>query len=227
MSRNPIILSVIFSLFLVPVKADLIDEIILPRKTDIFISLQKGINSKTARSGDKFSAVIEVPVTHQDEIVIPVGSYIIGHVVTAESAGYIRGKGQLQLGFDTVILPKGTTRQIKAVVQSAENYVVDDASETGKMQGSGEQSEEVLVGVAKGGVTGLITGATVGAFTKGIAQGAAVGGAIGAAGGALLALLDKGEEVELPKGSSLTIQLQDAVQFTKPEPRTRGTRLNP
>jgi hypothetical protein len=208
-------------------KADLIDEVTLPRKTDIYISLQKGINSKTAKSGDKFSAVIQVPVTHNDQIVIPVGSYVLGHVITAESAGYIKGKAKLQLGFDTIILPKGTTRTIKAVVQSAENYQIDDASESGQLEGAGDRDEEVLVSVAKGGVTGIITGATVGVLTRNVARGASIGGAIGAAGGALLALLDKGEEVELPKDSSLTIQLQDAVQFTKPEPRGQGVQLKP
>lgn len=227
MLKKQIVFLIISILIGTSIWADLIDEVVLPRKTDVFISLQKGLNSKTARSGDKFSAVIEVPVTHNDEIVIPVGSFIIGHVITAEGAGYIKGKAQLQLGFDTIILPKGTTRQIKAIVQSAEKYSVDEASETGELKGSGKQSEEVLIGAAKGGVTGIITGATVGIFASGVARGAGVGGAIGAAGGALLALLNKGEEVDLPRGSSLTIQLQDAIQFTKPEPQKQGIPLKP
>jgi hypothetical protein len=207
--------------------SDLIDEIVLPRKTDIFISLQKGLNSKTAKSGDKFSALVEVPVTFDDKIVIPVGSYVVGHVITAESAGFIKGKAQLQLGFDTLILPNGTTRQMTAYVQSSENYTVDPSKETGEMEAPGKQSEEVVIGAAKGGVTGIITGATVGIFTGGVARGAGIGGLVGAAGGALLALLEKGEEVELPRGSSLAIQLQDAIQFVKPEPRNSGISLKP
>ena len=58
-------------------------------------------------------------------------------------------------------------------------------------------------------------------------KGIGVGSAVGAAGGALLALLEKGEEVELPKGASLTIQIQDAIRFEKPQKRTRGTALSP
>lgn len=205
-----------------------LDEVILPKKSDIFISLQRAINSKTAKPGDKFSAIVEVPVTINDTIVIPVGSYVIGHVSDSKGAGYFKGKAELLLAFDTVILPQGTTRQMVAYVESADRYRTDPASEDGNLKAEGSQAEEVAVSAAKGAVTGMITGATIGILRNGgAARGIGIGSAVGAAGGALLGLLKKGEEVELPKGTSLTIQLQEAVQFVKPAPVSRGTSLKP
>lgn len=204
-----------------------LDDVIIPGKTEVFISLQRSLNSKTARHGDKFSAIVEVPVTIEDRVVIPVGSFIIGHVEDQKKAGHLKGKSQLLLAFDTLILPGGTTRKMQAVVQSAERYQTDTAGEEGRIQGSGNQAEEVAVGSAGGAVTGAITGATVGLFRGKALKGAGVGAAIGATGGAIISLLAKGEEVELPKGSSLTIQLQDPVKFVRPAPPAQGEPLEP
>lgn len=204
-----------------------LDSVVLPRKTDLYIELQKGINSRTARDGDKFSAVVEVPVTQDDTIVIPVGTYVLGHVVRRKGSGYVKGKAELLLGFDTVILPNGTTRKIQAVVESAENFPTRDEQEEGTLQASGSQAAEVGIGAVSGAATGAITGATIGVFRGQTMKGAGIGAAVGAAGGALISLLKKGEEVELPKGSSLTIQLQDSVRFVKPPEPPAGRPLSP
>jgi hypothetical protein len=204
-----------------------LDEVVLPRKTEIFIELQRGINSRTAQPGDRFSAVVEVPVTVDDSIVIPVGSYVLGHVVRKAPAGRVKGKAQLLLAFDTVILPDGVTRKMVAVLDSAEGYSTDSSREDGQLEAPGSQGEEVLIGAARGAATGVITGATVGIFRGQTLRGAGIGAAVGAAGGALLGLLEKGEEVELPRGSSLTIQLEESVGFVRPEPPPTGVRLTP
>jgi len=207
--------------------AQSLDGVILPAKTDIFVRLQRTLNSKTASPGDKFSTLVEVPVTLDDQIIIPVGSYMLGHVASKETAGYLEGKANLVLVFDTVILRNGVTRQLRAHVQSAEGYESNPESEEGELVAGGNQGEEVAVGAATGAVVGLITAGTAHVFSRGNPRAFEIGPGIGAAGGALLGLLKKGEEVELRRGTSLTIQLQDEVEFVKPEPRSRGQRLSP
>jgi len=150
-------------------------------------------------------------VTQEDQIVIPRGSYIIGFVEVAEGSGRLKGKSYLRLRFDTVILPTGLTRKIEAVVQSAEGQSLKPGDEQGTLSGGGSQTREVTagagVGAAVGGVTGVITGGL---------SGMATGGLVGAASGAVLALFKKGQEVVLPRGSSLTIQLEQDIRFVKP-----------
>lgn len=209
------------------VMAQTIDDVILPKKTVLFIKLQQSINSKTARTGDRFSARIDVPVTANDKVIVPVGSYILGYVDRAKKAGIIKGKAQLLLKFDSVILPSGVTRQIQAVVQSAEGYQTDPSSEEGSLKASGSQAGEVTSVATQGAVTGAITGATVGIFRGATLKGAGVGAAIGAAGGALISLLQRGKEVVLPPGATLTIQLQEGVRFVKPAPPPSGQPLKP
>lgn len=204
-----------------------LDSVVLPRKTDLYIQLQKGIHSRTARDGDKFSAILEVPVTQNDAIVLPVGTYVLGQVVRSKGAGRVKGKSELLLAFDTVILPSGLTRKITAIVDSAERYSTRDDLEEGTLQAPGSQAGEVAVGGASGAATGAITGATVGVFRGETLKGAGIGAAVGAAGGALLSLLKRGEDVELPRGSSLTIQLQEAVRFVKPPEPPAGKSLSP
>jgi hypothetical protein len=111
-------------------------------------------------------------------------------------------------------------------VQSAEGYESNPESEDGELVAGGNQGEEVAVGATTGAVIGLITAGTATVFSHGHPRAFEIGPGIGAAGGALLALLKKGDEVELRRGTSLTIQLQDEVEFVKPQAKSRNQRLD-
>lgn len=203
----------------IPLSGQSIDDTVIPGKSAVFISLQQTLNTKSARSGDKFSSQVEVPVTAHDRIVIPVGSYIIGYVDKSKRAGRLKGKAELTLKFDTVILPDGTTRYMRAGVHSSEGYATDLDNEDGRIQGQGGANGEVAGGAASGAVTGSIIGILVGSSRGNVGRGAAAGAAIGAAVGGIMALFKRGEDVVLPRGSTLTIQLQEDVHFEMPVPR--------
>ena len=198
-----------------------LDDLVIAEKTEIFLTLQRTISTQTIQPGDKFSGQIAVPVTWDDQIVIPVGSYVIGHVQMAETPGHLKGQAELILGFDTIILPDGTTRKIEAIVQSAEGGRRDPGNEEGKLAAPGSQGKET----AAGATGGAIAGGTVGAISEGGFKGLGVGAAVGAGVGALLDLFKKGEDVVLEKGTTLVIQLRDDIRFVKPLPAPRGTPL--
>jgi hypothetical protein len=195
-----------------------IDDLVIPRKTEIFITLERSINTRTAAAGDKFYGRIAVPVTQNDRIVVPVGSYIIGHVDAAREAGRVKGRASLALKFDTVILPDGTTREIRAVLSSAEGYETAPPSEEGKLEGEGVQAEDV----AKGAVTGASVGTTVGVIGTRSWKGAGIGAGAGAATGAIIGALKKNQEVNLPRGSSITVVLDTDIKFVRPTPDRQG-----
>ncbi|HEY2931897.1 MAG TPA: hypothetical protein VGK99_09125 [Acidobacteriota bacterium] len=205
--------------------ADL-DSLVIPAKTDIFVTLKRGISTRTAAPGDKFYGEVAVPVTIKDEIVIPEGSTIIGHVESLRRPGHLKGKGELELRFDSVILPDGVTRDMRAVVSSTENYSTNRVSQTeGTVVAGGTQAGETAEGAVKGAVTGAPIGAIAGAVRGGALKGAGVGGMVGAAGGALLGVFKRGKDVEFRRGDSITIQLTDAVRLVTPEPPAQGQRL--
>ena len=194
--------------------AQSLEDTVVSRKTEIFVRIQRSLNSKTARAGDRFHGQVEVPVTVEDRIIIPKGSFIIGHVDLSQPAGRMKGKSQMKLVFDTVILPSGTTRSIQARLSAAEGQKLDDAREDGTMQGQGSQGSDTVGTATKGALPGAGVGAIAGGW-----KGAGIGAAAGAATGALIGLLKKGKHVELPRGTSITIQLEDDIVFVKPSAR--------
>ena len=198
-----------------------LDDLVIPEKTEIFLTLQRTISTKTTQSGDKFYGQIAVPVTYDDQIVIPVGSYLIGHVEIAEAPGHLKGQAELILGFDAIILPDGTTRNIEAIVQSAEGARTTSSDEEGRLTASGDQGKAT----AAGATGGAIAGGTIGAISDRSFKGMGVGAAIGSGVGALLGLFKKGDDIVLEKGTTLVIQLRDDIRFVQPRPPARGTPL--
>jgi outer membrane lipoprotein SlyB len=122
---------------------------------------------------------------------------------------------ELLLAFDSVILPDGKTRQIEEVVQSAEGLKTDPTDEQGTLHASGNQGEETVSGATRGAVLGGVTGAVSGRELKGLG----VGAVIGSTAGALIGLFKKGDDAELKKGTTVTIQLKSDVRFVRLPPR--------
>lgn len=215
-----------FSVFLFTLCSGLgqeIDDLIVPKKTDIFITLERTISTKTAQPNDKFYGRITVPVTSQDRIVIPVGSFILGHVQHIRRPGHLKGKGELILTFDSIVFPGGITRNIEAMVQSSENYHTNHTQEEGTLEAHGSQGKETVEGATRGAAGGIIIGSISGRSLKG----AGIGATIGTGLGAILGLFRKGNDVVLRKGDSLNIQLKTDIHFVKPTPRQRGISLKP
>ena len=147
--------------------AQTLDDAVIPRKTEIFVQLKRSLNTKTARTGDRFHSQVEVPVTVEDKIIIPKGSFIIGHVDVSKTGGRVKGKPEMRLLFDTVILPGGTTRDIRAVLASAEGQKLDETREDGTIQGQGGQTGEVAGTATKGAIPGAGIGAIAGGWKGG------------------------------------------------------------
>ncbi len=202
--------------FLTAAQADQ-DEIVIPRKTNLFVTLQTGVSTETARPGDKFHAQLSVPITSEDQIVIPVGSYLIGQVDDVTRPGRLKGKGEIVLSFDTIIFPSGITRNLEARAEHAEGFVSSSGEKEGKITTTSKQADDVL----KYGTVGGASGAGIGAIADRSLEGAGVGGAIGATAGAVIGLLMRGQQVAMTRGTSLTVQLQQDAVLRQPIKRQR------
>jgi len=82
--------------------------VIIPAGTSITIRLQQPLSSASAVPGERFQAVLEEPLVAGDRVVVPVGTPVEGHVVSARHSGRLHHPGQLGLTLDSLIVNEHT-----------------------------------------------------------------------------------------------------------------------
>src|SRR5207244_686672 len=140
----------------------------------------------------------------------PVGTTVLGKVVTATKAGRVKGKAQLTISFQSLILPSGLKVPI---------YASLGGSDTGKRKGEatieaepGKDGEEVAVSGARGAAAGAVIG-TLSDRTS-IRKGILVGGAAGVAAGLAEALIRRGDDLTLERGTIIEITLDQDLDLS-------------
>ena len=76
------------------------------------------ISTKTAKDGDGVYARTTFPITVNNKIVIPVGSHVKGKITEVDRPGRVKGKAELTISFQEIILPSGTTLPLYATLGS-------------------------------------------------------------------------------------------------------------
>lgn len=179
-------------------------QITVPSGTQIPLQLKQAISTKTAKPGDAVYAETAFPITMDDRVVIPAGTYVQGRVSEVKRAGRVKGSAELLIHFTTLVYPSGYTAMLPGAVENmpgAEKQTVK--GEEGKIKQDGEKMKDVGT-IAKTGATG----AGIGGLATRTGKGAAVGGATGALAGLGYALLTRGPDVMLPVGTSVQMVLQ-------------------
>src|SRR2546428_8373536 len=178
------------------------ERIIVPAGTRVGVVLQNGISTHSAKAGDSVYLQTSFPITANNRIVIPVGSYLRGELLEAKRPGRIKGRGEFRMRLDTLILPNGYTVDLRAAPRSADSGGNETMDSEGKVTGGSGKGKDV--GTV---VTTTATGAGIGAIA-GRAKGAGIGAGIGAAAGLAAVLLTRGPEAELPRGSTMDVVLE-------------------
>src|SRR5205807_10348957 len=83
--------------------------VIVPQGTVIPIALVNSISTKTAKDGDGVYARTTFPITINNQIVIPVGTNVKGKITEIARPGRVKGKAELTISFQLIILPSGVT----------------------------------------------------------------------------------------------------------------------
>ena len=177
-------------------------KISVPAGTRLAVILENGISTRSARPGDSLYFHTAFPVTQNNRVVIPVGSYIKGSLLESKRPGRIKGKGEFRLRLESLILPNGYTVDLLAAPRSADTGGRETTDSEGKVTGPGGKGKDVGT-VAETTVTGAGIGAIAGGG-KGAGIGAGIGGLVGL--GAIL--LTRGPEAQIPRGSTLDIVLE-------------------
>lgn len=181
--------------------------IIVPSGTRVGVILENGISTASAKPGDSVYFRTSFPITIDNKVVVPVGSYLRGEVTESKRAGRIKGKGELRIRLNTLILPNGYTVDLNAEPHSTDGGSGTKTDAEGKITGPGGKGKD-----AETIATTTAAGAGIGAIAGG-GKGAGIGAGIGGVAGLAAVLLSRGPEAQLPRGSSMDLILERDLQL--------------
>lgn len=185
----------------------------LPPGTKVPLSLINTISTKHSEKGDRVYLETAFPVVEAGKIVIPVGSYVAGTVTGVKKPGRVKGRGELYVRFDSIMLPNGVTREFRARVGGVDGQASGELDKSeGVVKSEGNKAGDArIVGEAAG------AGASVGVIASRTAMGAGIGAAAGAAAGLIGVLATRGPDAVLPKGSTVEMVLDRPLKFSETE----------
>jgi peptidoglycan hydrolase-like protein with peptidoglycan-binding domain len=164
----------------------------LPAGTVILVHTETALQSSTASQGQTFETIVDETVGVDNYTLIPQGSRIRGVVSYVRPASRSQS-GVIQVDFNRLTLSDGSTIAIQGKLTST------DAAERRQIESSSNQ-RVVLVG-GRGGIGAAIAGAgSQNASTSNIFT-------------ALGQLLSEGMNVDVPAGTQLAVQLEQAVSL--------------
>jgi hypothetical protein len=183
--------------------------------TKVPLSLINSVSTKSSEVGDHVYLETAFPVLVSGRIVIPVGSWVTGTVTEVKKPGRVKGRGELYIRFDSLILPNGVTREFRARMGGM------DASATGELdRAEGKvKSEGNKAGDVKTTAETTAAAASVGAIAGNAAghggMGLGIGAAAGVAGGLIYVLASRGPDAMIAKGATIEMTLDRALIFNE------------
>jgi hypothetical protein len=166
----------------------------IPQETEFRVKLTSGLSTKTARKGDKISALVVTPEQFA-------GAFMEGEVKESKSGNKMNGKSVLNFTFNTLHVKEKqvpVSANIKTFRNSKGQEGVDEEGRVVEKKGNLGK-----VGVATG------AGALIGALAGG-AKGAAIGAGIGAAASLILIQVAvKGPEVTFAPGAEVLLSVKE------------------
>jgi hypothetical protein len=174
----------------------------VPSGTRLAVVLENGISTRSAKAGDSLYFHTAFPITQNNRVVIPVGSYLRGSLLESKRPGRVKGRGEFRLRLESLIFPNGYTVDLLAAPRSADTGGKETTDSEGKVTGSGGKEKD-----AGTVATTTVTGAGIGAIAGG-GKGAGIGAGIGGLIGLGAVLFTRGPDAELPRGSTLDIEIE-------------------
>ncbi len=159
----------------------------IPMGTEVDVRLQTRLDSKEAVVEDRVEATTLVDLYQGNQLLVPAGALLVGHVTAVEKATRLERKGSVTVEFSRLTV-NGRTHDVRATVTQA-------------LESGGLKDETARIG------TGAGVGAIIGGILGGV-KGAIAGILIG--GGGVVAATE-GKDVELEPGTVLRVRFDSNV----------------
>ncbi len=185
--------------------------------THILLNMINSVSTRQAVVGDRIYLETAFPVLANGKIIIPQGSWVTGTITEVKRPGRVKGRGELQVRFDSLTLPNGVSRDFRADLGAIDARDKQDLKrEESKVKGPGDKGGDA--GTVIGASTaGTVIGSGIGAAASHAGMGAGIGAGAGAAAGLLGVLLTRGPDAILTKGSTVEMVLDRPLSFNESE----------
>ncbi len=181
----------------------------VPNGTRFLVRLNDELSTRKSKVNKKFKAHTLEPLQTLNGSVLPPGAEIRGHVSRIEPAG-VTGHARMWLTFDEIKTPAGKMPLVADVVSVPGDHAVKQGeSKEGEIEARTSKGVRDLEAAA----AGAAIGAVVGGAAKG-GKAAGIGAAIGGATGFLISS-GMGQELDLPKGTKLELELDRPLYIAK------------
>jgi hypothetical protein len=167
----------------------------IPEGTSLRVQMIDSVNSNTGQAGALYKASLANPITMGDQVIVGAGADVFIQLVSAKSAGKIKGSSELELALDHLVF------QGKDIPLQSNSYEAVGSS----------RGKETATRAALG--TGV--GAAIGAIAGG-GKGAAIGAAVGGGGAMGYQLLTHGKEIKVPSETKMDFKLAVPFQVVLP-----------
>jgi len=181
--------------------------------TPILLNMINSVSTKQAMVGDRIYLETAFPITSGNRIVIPQGSWVTGTISEVKRPGRVKGRGELQVRFDSLTLPNGVTRDFRSDLGALDGRADETLKrEQSKVQGTGDKAGDAGT-VARTAATGTVIGSGIGAAAGNVGRGAGIGVGAGAAAALVGILTTRGPDATLSKGSVVEMTLDRPLVF--------------
>jgi hypothetical protein len=190
--------------------------------THILLSMINSVSTKQTVVGDRIYLETAFPVLVDNRIVIPQGSWVTGTVTEVKRPGRVKGRGYLQVRFDSLTLPNGVSKSFRSDLGALDARSNETLQREGsKVQSPGDKKGDAgtIVGAS---TAGTIIGSGVGAAASHAGMGAGIGAGAGAAAGLIGVLASRGPDAVLTKGSTVEMVLDRSLTFQPSDLDFRG-----
>lgn len=178
----------------------------IPTGTHISLVLHNAVSTRSARPGDPVYFETIFPVMIDGKVAIPAGSYVSGEVTDSKRAGRVKGRAELMIKLNTLILPNAYMVNLNAAPSGAGTGGGETVDNEGQIKGDSDKASD-----AGTVIKGTAIGAGIGGLAAQSGKGAGIGAGIGAAAGLMTVLLTRGPDAELPRGSTVEAVLERPI----------------